>query len=315
MPTSEYILSGGNSTHLSNFASSYCHDPVLYTAEIVAPVYNVEGLNFSFKRNNAGWSDKSSTVWTRGQKSSQLDAEQNTLVQDTVAKHGLHNLITEDEFVLRGQSGESRNEVLEDESMRLTGALMTNREVELAEFVTNANNYDSNHKATPSTKWDNASGKPSADIMAAIAVVAKGPAKAARNYMVASEQVWYKLLANPEVRAACGGLSFAADFENIGRILGVIPVIAKASADGDDIFGKSAVIFRRPENVGPKDKGAQCSFRMAINNELPVTISENPDESRDGIEVIAKSYYKIFNPYADKSGKFNTAFLLQNVIS
>lgn len=316
MPTAEYTLSGGNSTHLSNFASSYVHDPVNYSCEVVAPVLNVNGLNFSYKKNAAGWSDLSSTIWTKGQESAQLDGEANQLVQDTVEKHGLHSLITEDEFILRGQGGESRNAVMEQESARLAGGLMTNREKELADFLCTAGNYKSGLTSTPSTKWDNASGDPIDDILKACAAVSKGPAKNARNFIVADEFVWYALMGNAKVREACGGIAYAADLDNIGRILHATPVVCKATYNGDQpMFGKNVVIFRRPEVVSPTDMSAQCSFRCAINNEIPISISEKADQSRDGVEIIAKSYYKLFAGYTDKSGKINSAYLFTNVIS
>ena len=315
MSQNDFITSGGNSLHLSKIASSLAQDSRRYVAEQVAVPLSQSGIiNYSFLKNQAGWSDLSSTIVSQGPTPcATLAGEDETLVQGSLDTHGVRAWVSEREILLRGQSGVSRDQVIKSQLNRVVGSLMVNRDYELAKMLTTSGNYNASNVATVSTKWDAAGSDPVADILAAVGQLAKGPAKS-ENYLVADESVFIALMGNAAVRNAVGGISYAPSLQNLEQILGVHIVVSRATwGNTNSMFGNYAVLYRRPVNADVNDDGAmECSFRLIHNADLPITVrTYTPDELEgQGVYVEAKSTYKFISPYSDANGKFNTAFLL-----
>lgn len=315
MTMSDAQASAGISKHLSALATSYKNDYTNFSCEQVAvPLHQAGIVTGNFQRDSANWSDLAADVRVPGMPAAQLDQEDPSLVTFSIDEHAARVYLSERFLALRAQAGVSRDRCIENAVRRVSGALLTQREKRLANMLTTSGNYNASNAATVSTKWDNASGDPIADILAAIQQICKGPAKNSEFYAVADEGIWWKLMANAAVRKAIGGVTASiSSFEELGRILHVRPVVCKATyGNTNAMYGNNFVIFRRPEVVAPDDEEAQCSFRLVHNMDNPIQVrTYTTDELIDnGFFVQASSNYAIINPYGDSAGKYNTAYLL-----
>lgn len=315
MAMSDIQASANVSKHLSALATSYMNDYTNFACEQVAvPLHQAGIVTGNFQRDSAGWSDLAADIRVPGMPAAQLDQEDPSLVTFSIDEHAARVYLSERFLQLRAQAGVSRDRCIENSVRRVTGALLTQREKRLATMLTTAGNYGANNSATVSTKWDNASGDPIADILAAINQIVKGPAKNSEFYMVADESIWWKLMGNAAVRKAIGGVTaYISSIEELGRILHVHPVVCKATyGNSNGMFGNNAIVYRRPEVVAPDDEEAQCSFRLVHNMDNPIQIRQytTPELIDNGLFVQASSNYAFINPYGDANGKYNTAFLL-----
>lgn len=319
MSLSDVQASAGISKHLSNLATSYTSDPSLYVADRVAmPLHQTGVVAYNFQRNQAGWSDLSSTHRAKGSPAMTLDDENEQLISGFLDDNAVRSFLSERDFLLREQAGVSRQQVIENAVRRVTGSLMINREYKLASLLTTSGNYNANNSGAAAAYWTagTSGSDPVADVLGAMSEIAKGPCAGGEYYMVADESIWLTLMGNEQIRKACGGISFAPSIEDIGRILHVRPIVSKAKYNGgNSMFGKNAVIFKRPEIVDPFDENANCSFRLIHNTELPVTIKTYKKEELDGMYVEGQSNYEIISPYADANNKINSAFLITGVVA
>lgn len=317
MALNDYQASAGISKHLSALATSFMNDNGLYVTEQIAIPLHQSGLvTGNFQRNQANWSDLEADFQARQQAAVQIDDEEETLVTFRIDDHALRVFIPERDILLRAQAGISRDRVIQNQVRRITGALLVQREKRLADLITNSANYNANNTMAAANPWADDDGTPIQDILTAIAQIAKGPAKNSEYYMVADEAVWISLLGAPQIRSAIGGLAFAPDYDTIGRILHIRPIISRGAYDGtNSFFGSNAIIFKRPINYSPEDESIETSWRLVYNTQLPIVVREytTPELAWNGFFIEGKSNYQFINPYGDADDKYTTAFLITGV--